>query len=231
MRMMVRSDFLSLRHSLVRQALLTMAVGAFVAFGIGSWIVGITVCAVALPFSMMMSLLAADETNGWQSFRLTLPLSRRTVVVGRYASIALLGLLGLVCGFGAFLITCMVALAMDMAGQDGAGAFQMPAGFPAAELFIVAALSLAAALVGLAIMLPFVVKMGFTRAIRYVPVIFMVVIMMGWSALEESDLTLVSSALEWLVSVPGAFAVFAGASIVYALSCMLSVRLYRTREF
>ena len=45
-------------------------------------------------FFMMgaMGLAAYDELNHWGLFRLTLPLSRRDVVLGRYGAIVTLGL-------------------------------------------------------------------------------------------------------------------------------------------
>lgn len=60
--------------------------------------------AAMVPFTGLFSLAAYDEQNNWELFRLTLPLTRRQVVFGRYASIALLTVgslaLALVLGLG-----------------------------------------------------------------------------------------------------------------------------------
>ncbi|EFA23534.1 hypothetical protein BIFGAL_02638 [Bifidobacterium gallicum DSM 20093 = LMG 11596] len=74
-------------------------------------------------------------------------------------------------------------------------------------------------------------KMGFTRAIRYVPVVMLFAMLVAWGALQESDVAFIAGLPEWLVTPLGAFLVLIGGLAVYALSFVISARLYRTRSF
>ena len=54
-----------------------------------------------------------DDQNGWGSYRLTLPVSKRDVVLSRYAAIATLGLIGSAVGFAASLAVMGLASAVE----------------------------------------------------------------------------------------------------------------------
>ena len=62
--------------------------------------------AVLTSMCFMMGAIGSsvyDDQNGWGSYRLTLPVSKRDVVLSRYAAIATLGLIGSAVGFAASL--------------------------------------------------------------------------------------------------------------------------------
>lgn len=57
-----------------------------------------------------------DDQNGWGSYRLTLPVSKRDVVLSRCAAIATLGLIGSAVGFAASLAVMGLASAVELPG-------------------------------------------------------------------------------------------------------------------
>ena len=89
MKAMIVSDFAVLRSALLQLLGICAIIALFMGYVMGA--VG-TAAAIAamVPFMGLFSLAAYDEQNNWERFRLTLPLTRRQVVFGRYASIALL---------------------------------------------------------------------------------------------------------------------------------------------
>ena len=89
MKAMIVSDFAVLRSVLLQLLGICLVIALFMGYVMGA--VG-TAAAIAamVPFTGLFSLAAYDEQNNWERFRLTLPLTRRQVVFGRYASIALL---------------------------------------------------------------------------------------------------------------------------------------------
>lgn len=103
MKAMIVSDFAVLRSVLLQLLGICLVIALFMGYVMGA--VG-TAAAIAamVPFTGLFSLAAYDEQNNWERFRLTLPLTRRQVVFGRYASIALLTVgslaLALVLGLG-----------------------------------------------------------------------------------------------------------------------------------
>lgn len=58
-----------------------------------------------------------DDLNGWERLRLTMPLSRRDVVLARYGAIATLGLGGLALGLAAAVALGAVALFIPLPGE------------------------------------------------------------------------------------------------------------------
>ena len=103
MKAMIVSDFAVLRSAILQLLGICAIIALFMGYVMGA--VG-TAAAIAamVPFMGLFSLAAYDEQNNWERFRLTLPLTRRQVVFGRYASIALLTVgslaLALVLGLG-----------------------------------------------------------------------------------------------------------------------------------
>ena len=74
---------------------------------------------ITCMFFMMgaMGAAAYDEQNDWGRFRLTLPLSRRDVVLGRYGAIVTLGLGGMAVGLLAAFAISAVASAVELPGE------------------------------------------------------------------------------------------------------------------
>ena len=87
MKAMIVSDFAVLRSALLQLVGICVVIALFMGYAMGT-LVGRRCrhCRHGPPF--MLSVLAwppTDELNGWERFRLTLPLTRRQVVFGRYA--------------------------------------------------------------------------------------------------------------------------------------------------
>ena len=109
MKTMIVSDFAALRSALLQLVGICLVVSLFMSYVMGA--VGTSAAIGAMiPFMCLFSLAALDEQNGWERFRLTLPITRRQVVFGRYASLALLtvaaALFGLLLALGIALARC-----------------------------------------------------------------------------------------------------------------------------
>ena len=88
MRTMIQAELTATGRLLAQLLAVSTLVSVFVSVATQSVATGGVVPAMTL-MSYVFSTLAYDEANGWQGFRLTLPISRQNVVVGRYlASLA-----------------------------------------------------------------------------------------------------------------------------------------------
>lgn len=235
-------DFASLRGVLGRQVVIAVAVGVFVGIVGGSMAASIAACAFLVPFSLVFTMLSYDETQGWQAFRLAMPLSRRGVVTGRYASLAWVCLLGIACGLAAFALIFAIASAASSL-QTGviptpdeliAGLASMGGGSMADfawAMVALCAISLSLAVVMLALTLPFVLRMGFTKAVRVIPVAMMVLILCAMLSFGSVDSALIESIFCTILSPGGTLMMLVVAIALYALSCVVAIRLYEAREF
>ena len=89
MKAIIVSDFAVLRSALLQLLGICLVIALFMGYVMGAVDTAAAIAAM-IPFTGLFSLAAYDEQNNWERFRLTLPLTRRQVVFGRYASIALL---------------------------------------------------------------------------------------------------------------------------------------------
>ncbi len=193
---------------------------------------------VAIPFGFMSNLFAGDETNGWQAYRLALPLSRGQVIGGR----ALTGLITVVGSFAASLAAYAVVVAVSAAVRGLSGADQWLSTQWVAAL-IGGALSSALCLVMIGILMPCVARFGFTKAVRFLPMGLMLAAVGGAAIVSQvtsaSSGELLGALGAWLESVaasPSNLAamvamVFLVGLGIYALLCQLAARLYARREF
>ena len=122
-------------------------------------------------FFMMsaMGLAAYDQLNHWELFRLTLPLSRRDVVLGRYAAIVTFGLLGMVVGLVAALAATVVVSAVGLPGEVGE-AFA----FDPDMLGVMAVVTCFTLLIGAvvaSVVTPLYFRLGQTRATQILPTV------------------------------------------------------------
>ena len=90
MKAMIVSDFAVLRSALLQLVGICVVIALFMGYAMGTLVGGAAAIAAMPPFMLLFSLAATDELNGWERFRLTLPLTRRQVVFGRYASLGLI---------------------------------------------------------------------------------------------------------------------------------------------
>ena len=193
-------------------------------------------------FFMMsaMGLAAYDQLNHWELFRLTLPLSRRDVVLGRYAAIVTFGLLGMVVGLVAALAATAVVSAVGLPGEVGE-AFA----FDPSMLSVMAVVTCFTLLIGsvvASVVTPLYFRLGQTRATQILPTVIVLlfvvpVVVLGNSGMLDGGIPgmeLVSAALEAL-DTPAGMAVgcavlVALSAVALAISAAVSLKLYERRE-
>ena len=193
-------------------------------------------------FFMMsaMGLAAYDQLNHWELFRLTLPLSRRDIVLGRYAAIVTLGLLGMVVGTLGAVVIMAVVTAAGVPGEVGEAFAYDPD-----MLGVMAVVSCFTLLIGTvvaSVVTPIYFRLGQTRATQILPTIIVLlfvvpVVILGNSGMLDGGIPgmeLLSGALEAL-ETPAGMAV--GCTFLIALSaaalCVsaaISLKLYEKRE-
>lgn len=181
-----------------------------------------------------------DDLNGWGRLRLTMPLSRRDVVLARYGAIVTLGLGGLALGMAASLGLGAVALLTPLPGKLSSalalsGDALMGMCLSAGALFTVGSLCAA-------VEAPLFFRFGSTRATQYLPLVPLfallcpIIVLGGSGMIDEGTLT-----VEGLAGALGLFWSPAGAAACLvalltlsmgslALSAALSLKLYKTRE-
>lgn len=193
-------------------------------------------------FFMMgaMGLAAYDELANWGLFRLTLPLSRRDVVLGRYAAIAALGLMGMAVGVVGALAVSAVATTVGLPGELGE-AFALD-GTMLGAMAVTTSFTLLIGAVVASVVTPIYFRLGQTRATQILPTVIVLLFVVPVAVLGNSGMLdggipgmeLLSSALE-LVETPAGAAV--GCVVLLALSvaalgvsAAVSLRLYERRE-
>lgn len=203
--------------------------------GMGSLMSVPGVAFLTVTFSVSMSASAYDDQNGWGSYRLVMPVTRREVVQGRYALNLLLAIAAAV--VAAVLMTAFIALG---------SAVELPeflaniAAWDNQQLEATLAASISCACIGLCICsvtLPAYFKFGMTKATQYLPFImiflsvapFLVLGVIGGPLLDQ-----VKGAIELAETTGGlgliAFAALAISLAVYAASSFIAVRLYSARD-
>lgn len=190
---------------------------------------------LTVTFSVSMSASAYDDQNGWGSYRLVMPVTRREVVQGRYALNLLLAIAA--AAVAAVLMTAFIALG---------SAVELPeflanlAVWDNQQLEATLAASISCACIGLctcSVTLPAYFKFGMTKATQYLPFImiflsvapFLVLGVIGGPLLDQ-----VKGAIELAETTGGlgliAFAALAISLAVYAASSFIAVRLYSARD-
>lgn len=190
---------------------------------------------LTVTFSVSMSASAYDDQNGWGSYRLVMPVTRREVVQGRYALNLLLAIAA--AAVAAVPMTAFIALG---------SAVELPeflanlAVWDNQQLEATLAASTSCACIGLcmcSVTLPAYFKFGMTKATQYLPFImiflsvapFLVLGVIGGPLLDQ-----VKGAIELAETTGGlgliAFAALAISLAVYAASSFIAVRLYSARD-
>ena len=186
-------------------------------------------------FSLSNSASNYDEHNGWAAFRLTMPVSRREVVLGRYLFV-------LAGALSESLLVAAAALVLSMLGQASmlpevvARVVRLDADAMQVGLFTLAFCS-AVGFVIASVSMPVFFKFGQTKATQWLPFImmflgvapFMIVGFMGGEAMMAAQ-----RALAFAETPEGLAAFAAGACafglVCYAVSCVISLRIYSARD-
>lgn len=243
MRAVIISDFLILRDSLGPSIIAFVIIGLVMALGMGS-AVGSAACIAAMSaLAPAITLMATDETNGWERFRAVLPVSRQGVVCGRYASVAVAALAGSLFACVLMLVLKLVVVMPPILWiMKPFGGMEAASAIAAEPILTVCASAFMGGAISLLVMIvqfPLIARFGMTRAIRFAPFMFALVALLLFgaaeSALFESSWFLAME--RWLASEPGfafsltACVVVAVVLVLYAASAVLSTKFYEAREF
>lgn len=206
---LILKDYYSLKNYLLKQLLVGLAVCLVVSVIIES--------AGFLPIMLMLmtvnasiSAFAIDESAKWDGYALTLPLTRAQIVLARYLFAA-----------GSLLLTGAVGAALGILLDSivfHAGALEVLGA--TAGVFLVYLLMNV-------LSLPVYYKMGVEKARLITIILYLVPFAIFVGILPSIDLAVLESLpLGWIAT---GFA--AAVCLLAILSCLLSVRIYRGKEF
>lgn len=231
---MLSLDMAVIGRYLKQELAIAFAMGLVLSIAIGNVNVMSAAVAAMIPIALVLSAAALDEQGGWERFRIALPLSRRAVVCGRYACGAALAVVGVACGAAVAAVVVAAAIAAPEALPNAASVAET---FEPATVGCCLLASAACSLLLLSAMLPVAFKMGMSAALRFVPVIAVVVVVIVAVLMNSGDGFGVNLAplLDAVFAAPASavlasLVVLAAALAVYTASCALSCRLYSARE-
>ena len=176
-------------------------------------------------FYIMLAVFGADEQGDWEQMRLSLPVTSRDVVRARYAFVAL-----------ASLATALVGAALGVI-IGGLISLFMASGTPSNVLAVVGASlgSATGALAYLSLLMPVTFKMGLAKARIFFSLPFFLIMLLNVEPVGDAvrgmvaRLDLMSDALGSPAPLVIAGALVAG--VLYAISLVVSERLYAARDF
>lgn len=239
---MIKCDLACLRGVARNLAGTALFVAAIFALAMGASGV-LCAATIVIALSVVNRLMAYDEQNNWQAFRQALPLSRGQVVCGRYVTVALCVLASLLVGIAVALLTDLVisvVVSMHPGLQLNNWSELLDLSLRPWDLLglfaACGAAGVAVSFFGLALTLPFMFRFGFTKGARYIPLVFVVLsllVVLGMEGISSSGFDPASLAplLENTGTIVGiSLGVVLVSLVVYGLSCLVSLRLYTTRE-
>lgn len=252
MKAMILSDLIIMRRNLSQMILTCFIIVVVITLAMNSTLAPIGGCFGAMiPLLYIFSIAAYDEMNDWQTFRLTLPSSRRNIMAGRYISLLVVSAISIVIGI---VVSYLIGFAVDIIGLQTGANFGQAWNYtsPSGEFLSTLTLAVnppelivgssiggtALALVLSAITLPLVAKVGLTKGVRFVPVVGVIIFLAGMAAFGEGGplAVYVPSLVQWLFTDDSAFmwlvvAIILIALVAYSLSLAIAVKLYESREF
>lgn len=212
-------------------------VGLFVAFGMGT-VVPLAGIFVTM-FSMMgaMAASAYDDAYNWGAYRLTLPVSRRSVVFGRYLAVIAMAGAGVALGLGLQVIAVTVGALNVLPAELGSVLDMTRADVLASvfSLFLCLFMGASAA----AFTIPAYFKFGNTKATQFLPMFVMLayfICMIGFGQIADRiDATeLMYRFASWMESYTGTvvccLVLTALTALVLSISAAVSLRVYGRRD-
>ena len=200
------------------------------------------VSAAASVFVMMAFMLSSvamsayDDLDNWGAFRLALPLSRRDVVLGRYAMVVAFACVA--AAFGGVLVAMGWALGQTGVLPESVVSYvALDADGLQGSLFAVLFVSLFGSLV-VGVSLPCFFKFGTTKATQYLPYIMIVVCGLFAGTMSALDggavMEQVLRVLTWFEDPShlalGGVGMLAAAAVILGISAVVSLRLYEKRD-
>ncbi len=183
---------------------------------------------------------AYDEQNNWGLYRLTMPISRRDVVLGRYGVIVTLGLLGMLAGFIATIALSLIAGVIPLPG-DLSSSLGLTQDNVQAMVFSCALCMIIGSAVA-SIETPVYFRLGQTKATQWIPMISVIlfigpmVILGATGGLDNfagiaDAIRGLFAFIETPVGVTVSLVVALGvATLFLGISAAVSLKLYEKRE-
>lgn len=232
MRTMIQAELTATGRLLAQLLAVSTLVSVFVSVATQSVATGGVVPAMTL-MSYVFSTLAYDEANGWQGFRLTLPISRQNVVVGRYLASLAVAILSALLGAA---VACALSAVASTLGADSYLAPLVLTEETRKTIWAVPALSVAAVLVVVDVMFPLSMRSGLTRSVRLVPVV-LCLLFVGGGTLVGNDGPLSAAMADIVAMIEGGgfvlplvVGVVVIALALHLVSMLITVQLYARRE-
>lgn len=211
--------------------------GVFVSAGMGTTVAlaGILVCMFCMMGSMAAS--AYDDASNWGAYRLTLPLSRRDVVLGRYAAAAVMGALGIAMGALVQMLAATVGALGILPSEIGDMFVMSPDDVLTSIFGMFFCLLMGMTAASLAI--PFYFKFGNTKATQFLPMAVMLLyVLVIFIVAQMSDgidvVPMLSQFLAWVETPAGvatcAVVMAAVAVLILFASAAVSMHVYSRRD-
>lgn len=236
MKAMIFSDLVIMRRPLTQLLVMGLVIGVLMSGFLESLATMGACLGAMVPILYLFSVFAYDEANQWESFRLAMPMSRRDVVVGRYAGLLIAAAISVV--FGGVAANLVAAVATVVGMEEGPLSALTFATNPQEAIWGGALVGTSTILIVAAVTLPFMMKMGMTKGVRLVP-LGMTLLLLGGVALFNEGGPLaayVPEVVRWVfVDDAATVLLMTGQSVtalvLCGLSMLISLRCYATREF
>ena len=99
MKTMILSDLIVMRRNLIQLFLTCLIITIVISLAMNNTLAVVGGCFGAMiPLLYLFSIAAYDEMNEWQTYRLTLPTTRKDIMIGRYASLLFVALVSALAG-------------------------------------------------------------------------------------------------------------------------------------
>lgn len=178
-----------------------------------------------IAFFGFFAFFGNDEREGWEALRLSLPVTRRTVVRSRYVTLlAWIVLLEVIANLAGMLIGLVAAYAL----------YGAPGFLPLGEMALLSVLTTAVYLIYLSIEIPIFFKKGLTAARLYFSLPFFACMLFTFEPVQQVA-NKVAGQLIRLADTVGMplllVALMCLACATYGVSMLISERIYAKRDF
>ena len=239
MRAMIATDLVTMKNALLQLGISCAVVAVVIAVMMQSLVASLAAICAMIPFMYLFSISAYDEMNGWERFRLTLPISRKQVAYGRYVSTLIVVI---ACCLIAVLFAVVVMAVMEALPTDMQQPALMATENPPAVVFGVCVRVGALILFVAALSLPPMMRFGMTKGSQLAPVVLIMLFAFGiWltadNVLLDAELPGGLGTMNELFahangpSIPITLIIIAVALIAFVISALISAKLYERRQF
>jgi len=225
MRRMLLCDLVVIRRQLPQIALIGLLCALILS------IVSVLMAAVAvimmatlmITYMVVVTLSAYDDVSGWAAFRLALPLSRRDVVLGRYATVAVTCLASAVFGIAlSALVGPVEAAVLPLVTGE-----TLATGWNLSDALALAVAGISLSITYMAVILPIYLTFGTTKGTRLLAVFLIIV---PAAMIGASD-GIISGIPEQFTTGAVVLTVLpAIALVLFAISATIAMRLYARRD-